>query len=93
MDQESHDSVRKSNISDHNQRNEGSFWLFQTLHKHALFKKLLDILSELFYQDIIQDFDQFYSEEFSRIEEKRNYVKEIVRELHVRYVVVLRNVV
>jgi hypothetical protein len=35
------------------------------------------------FQDVIQDFDQFYSEEFSRLEEKRNYVKEIVRDLHV----------
>ena len=36
-----------------------------------------------FLQDIIEDFDQFYSEEFSRLEEKRNYVKEIVKDLHV----------
>jgi hypothetical protein len=36
-------------------------------------------------QDVIEDFDQFYSEEFSRLEEKRNYVKGIVKDLHVSW--------
>jgi hypothetical protein len=47
----------------------------------------LDRICSIFSQDIIQDFDQFYSEEFSRLEEKRNYVKEIVKDLHVSYVI------
>ena len=45
----------------------------------------------LFLQDVIQDFDQFYSEEFTRLEEKRNNVKEIVRELHVSWIASHKN--
>ncbi|XP_046858231.1 microtubule-actin cross-linking factor 1-like isoform X2 [Xenia sp. Carnegie-2017] len=36
-------------------------------------------------KDIIQDFDNFYTDEFTRMEAKRNHVKEILKELHSFY--------